>query len=298
MTDVNKYSGTDIYENKLRESMPDVLDILLIDRTKSNEEKISNIIWANDNYKKYGTLEYSATSEIIPELITGDNEGLIKPRALKSLEIKKQRTKNIAEVYTPTWVVKQQNDEIDDRYRDDDIETYVKRTWLEVTCGEAPYMATRYNMETGEIIPIENRVGFIDRKLNRLNKEINDKAEWQRLVLESYKASYGFEWNGDSLLLARENLLYTYRDYYVLKWSEEPILGLFKEVANIISYNVFQMDGLKFIIPFSEKREKTNYGQMSLFDTDEEEWIITPGIPALIMNWNLNKLVRFDEGES
>jgi hypothetical protein len=70
-------------------------------------------------------------------------------------------------------------------------------------------MATRYDMGTGEIIPLAERVGFIDRKLSRINAEVTDKAEWQRLVELAYKASYGFEWNGDSLLLARENLLYT-----------------------------------------------------------------------------------------
>lgn len=118
------------------------------------------------------------------------------------------------------------------------------------------YMATRYDMETGEIIPFIERVGFVDRKLQRINNEVDDKAEWHRLVEEAYKASYGFEWNGDSLLLARENLLYTYQDYYIYKWKEKPTHGLLKEIAEIISYNIFQMDGLKYIIPLSEKRER------------------------------------------
>ncbi len=71
-------------------------------------------------------------------------------------------------------------------------------------------MVSRYVMETGELIPIEDRVGFVDRKLRRNNKEVSDEAEWQRLVELAYQSSYGFEWSGDSLLLARENLLYTY----------------------------------------------------------------------------------------
>ena len=116
-------------------------------------------------------------------------------------------------------------------------------------------MATRYDMETGKVVSLEDRVGFVDRKLARINREITDKAEWQRLVELAYKSSYGFEWSGDSLLIARENLLYTYRDYYFDKWHEEPLYGLFEEIAKIISYNVFQMDGLKYIIPLTEKRE-------------------------------------------
>lgn len=213
----DKIYRSDILENVIRERMPNILDILLIDRTTSTGQETKNIIWANDNYLKYGTKSYGATQHIYPPLITGSNGYLIMPRALKDKKLQKARTKSKAEVFTPTWIVKKQNDEVDKNYQNDDLEVYVKRKWLEITCGEAPYMATRYDMGTGEIIPLTERVGFVDRKLKRINSEVEDKAEWQRLVEEEYKASYGFEWNGDSLLLARENLLYTYWDYYFEK---------------------------------------------------------------------------------
>lgn len=295
---INEYSLTDISENKVRDYMPGILDILLIDRTTSTARTKKNIIWANENYVKYGYKAYAARAQIKPELVTGLMGQVIKPRALKSRELQKERTKSKAEVFTPTWIVKKQNDQVDRNYLEDDLETYVKRTWIEITCGEAPYMATRYDMETGEVIPLGERVGFVDRKLKRINKEVEDKAEWQRLVEESYKASYGFEWNGDSLLLARENLLYTYRDYYFEKWLEEPLYGLFEEVAEIISYNIFQMDGLKYIIPLTEKREKVVGIQMSLFDEiePEEQWIIKSGKRVKIMNWRTNKMEFFDKG--
>lgn len=236
--------------------MPDILNILLIDRTTSTANGTHNIIWANKNYLKYDSKRYAMTAEIKPELITGLMEGIIRPRALKTKEIQKRRTKSKAEVFTPTWIVKKQNDEVDNDFANDDLETYVKRTWLEITCGEAPYMTTRYDMDTGKTIPIAKRVGFIDRKLARINKEVDGKLEWQRLVEESYKSSYGFEWNGDSLLLARENLLYTYRDNFLIKWHTEPTLILLRLIAKIISYNVFQMDGLKYTIPLTERKEK------------------------------------------
>jgi len=232
-------SSTDILENTIREQMPGILDILLIDRTASTSKKKKNIIWANENYVKFGSKAYAATAQMLPELVTGRMGNIIKPRALKSKEMQKERTKSKAEVFTPTWIVKKQNDEIEKDYINDDLETYVKRTWLEITAGEAPYMATRYDMETGEIVPLTKRVGFVDRKLKRINAEVDDKAEWQRLVVEAYKSSYGFEWSGDSLLLARENLLYTYRDYYFQKWLEEPTYGFFANIAKNISYNIF-----------------------------------------------------------
>lgn len=150
---------------------------------------------------------------------------------------------------------KKQNDALDEHHTQDDLDTYVKRTWLEITCGEAPYMATRYDMQTGEFIPLAERVGFVDRKLCRINHEIHDKKLWQKFAIQAYQASYGFEWSGDSLLLARENLLYTYRDYYIKKWESEPMLKDMKKIATVISYNLFQMDGLKYIIPLSDTHQ-------------------------------------------
>ena len=295
--DNNAIVMSDIIEDDIRTKMPHILEILLIDRTTSTTKASHNIIWANDHYKEYNAVSCVATAQMKPELITGKSGVRIMPRALKTVALQKKRTKTKAEVFTPTWIVKKQNDVADSDYKSDDLETYTRRKWLEITCGEAPYMATRYDMETGEIVPLSERVGFVDRKLARINREVTDKAEWQRLVELAYKASYGFEWNGDSLLLARENLLYTYSDYYIDKWGTPPIYGLFEEIAKIISYNIFQMDGLNFTIPLSEKREKVTNYQISLFDLDEsekEEWRIVPGKRVKIMNWDTNKMEFFD----
>lgn len=287
----------DISESNIRERMPEILDILLIDRTTSTVKIIKNIIWANDNYLEYGN-EYSAISQIKPVLITGQMGRIIMPRALKSRELQRERTKSKAEVFTPLWMVEKQNDVLEQGYFNDALETYIQRKWLEITCGEAPYMVTRYDMETGDVVPLTKRVGFVDRKLQRINNEINDKAEWQRLVEKAYQSSYGFEWNGDSLLLARENLLYSYRDYYLAKWDAEPTHGLFKDIAEIISYNVFQMDGLKFIIPLTERRELVLEQQIDLFDDEssKQQWIIYPGKRVKIMNWDKKKMEFFDKG--
>lgn len=295
---IKNISTVNIQENLLRETMPSILDILLYDRTTSTKRKKNNIIWANENYIQYGFKDYSPESQIRANLITGSHGKLIMPRALKNNEQKRERTKSKAEVFTPTCVVKKQNDELDKEYQNDDLETYVNRKWLEITCGEAPYMTSRYDMETGKIIPIEKRVGFIDRKLKKINSIVYDRENWQSLVEKAFKSSYGFEWSGDSLLIARENLLYTYRDYYYEKWGEEPFYGLFENIAEIISYNVFQMDGLKYIIPLSEKKEKVINEQLSLFDDDEleERWIVKKGKRVKIMNWKTNKMEFFDRG--
>lgn len=302
LQDVCEYSKSDmslsnVMEDDIRTQMPHILEILLHNRTTSKAKTVQNIIWANDNYKDFGTDSYAATAQIRPELITGNRGKLIMPRALKTAELQKKRTKIKAEVFTPTWIVKKQNDAVDADYKVDDLEMYTRRKWLEITCGEAPYMATRYDMETGEVIPLSGRVGFVDRKLARINAEVADKAEWQRLAELAYKASYGFEWNGDSLLLARENLLYTYRDYYVDKWGEPPMIGLLEEIAKIISYNIFQMDGLSYTIPLTERKERVQQDQLSLWDTfEKEEWRIVPGKRVKIMNWDTDQMEFFDKG--
>lgn len=286
-----------IYESILNETMPTVLSILLIDRTTSTVRKTKNIIWANDRYVDRDSMRFSPTQEISIESITGRYEGIIMPRALKTKEEQKQRTKSKAEVFTPLWIVKLQNDAIDENYTEDDIDTYINRKWLEITCGEAPYMATRYDMESGEPIELDKREGFLDRKLRRINKEIDDKALWQHYVEQAYKSSYGFEWNGDSLLLARENLLYTYCDFFRSKWKGEPSLHLLESIATIISYNVFQMDGLKYIIPLSGKKIKEEQYELSLFgdETPGVKWKVIPGKRVKIMNWKTNRMVYFDK---
>lgn len=299
------FDVANISEHDLHQFLPEILALLLRDRTRSAySKKRQNIIWANNNYLAHGK-KYEATYQITSDLITGKKGSLIVPRALKSKAQQKERTKTKAEVFTPSWVVEKQNNALNENFINDDLETYVSRTWLEITCGEAPYMVNRYEMATGEIIPINDRVGFVDKKLKRINHEIQHQAKWQTLVEKAYQSSYGFEWNGDSLLLARENLLLTYRDYYIEKWQVEPTYLYFKKIAEIISYNVFQMDGLKCILPLSDtdsmSMSKINqyYGQqMDLFDEQLCQKTNLPKIQGKrvkIMDWKQRKMVFFDE---
>ncbi len=152
------------------------------------------------------------------------NLPLIKPRALKSDAEKFLRTRKIAEVFTPTKIVKQMVDALDDKKIDS--------RWLEITCGEAPFITNRYDAESGEKIPFENRAGILDRKL----RAAKNFSEAKRAV----QSVYGYELQGDSLLIARANVLLTFADA-VKDFSENDLA----EVAEIISWNFFQFDGLK-----------------------------------------------------
>ena len=275
----------DISEEQLAMESADLLKILLKDRTTKK-----NIVWATHSYELLGK-GFAPSDRITPSRVTGTYANLIQPRSEKSKYEQKDRTKIRAEVFTPTWLVEKQNGYVEAELEAMDLEDYIQLRWLEITCGEAPYMVTRYDTVTGEEIPLAERVGFVDRKLQRISREVSDEATFYKLVKEAYRASYGYEYQGDSLLLARENLLATFEDYYLAKTGNQPTLEQKKEIATIISYNVFQMDGLKKISPYSATQEQSQ--QLSLF-SDELEVEQAEESKTQIKDWEKNKMIGFE----
>lgn len=90
---------------------------------------------------------------------------------------------------------------------------YVDSRRLEITCGEAPYLVSRYDVSTSELIDsIEQRIGQLDRKLRVVNENASDYNEWVKWAIRAFEASYGYEYQGDNLLIARVNLLLTFID--------------------------------------------------------------------------------------
>ena len=275
----------DISEEQLAMESAGLLKILLKDRTTKK-----NIVWATHSYELLGK-GFAPSDRITPSRVTGTYANLIQPRSEKSKYEQKDRTKIRAEVFTPTWLVEKQNGYVEAELEALDLEDYIQVRWLEITCGEAPYMVTRYDTVTGEEIPLSERVGFVDRKLQRISHEVSDEATFYELVKKAYRASYGYEYQGDSLLLARENLLATFEDYYLVKTGNQPTLEQKKEIATIISYNVFQMDGLKKISPYSAKQEQSQ--QLSLF-SDELEVQEVEESKTQIKDWKKNKMIGFE----
>ena len=109
------------------------------------------------------------------------------------------------------------------------------------------------------------RVGFLDRKLHIVSKYCDKPKEWLHWAKEAYEASYGYEWQGDNVLIARENLLYT---LITIKGQvrRSPSLAVQHEFAEIISWNIFQMDGIKYVVPMSCHHEiRVVPGELTLF---------------------------------
>lgn len=278
-------------EDKLLRNTPELLKILLRDRTTNK-----NIIWATSTYERYGK-GYGEKDPIKLQSIMDENANFVKPRTGKLTYQQKERTKGRAEVFTPTWIVALQNQVIEQEFQGLPLEEYVSKTWLEITCGEAPYMVSRYDAVTGDGLPTKERVGFVDRKLQRINAEVVDEKTWLKMVDKAYQASYGYEFQGDSLLIARENLLYTFIDYYQEKFGKRPELKLQKNIATIISHNVFQMDGLQKTVPYTEVDFELNVvEQLDLFGESSQEeqlTLATPGTPVKIKNWQTKKVWEF-----
>ena len=293
----------DILENTLRRT-GDLLDILLLDRTTKK-----NIIWATDSYERLGK-EFAVKKRITSKLVTGKYGLVIQPRAAKDQEEQSRRTKDKAEVFTPLKIVDQMNRALDNQLPDkSNWQDYVRELKLEITCGEAPFIVSRYNpmAHTGKLIKLENRVGFLDRKLKTVSKFCHKKDEWLFWTKEAFKASYGYEWQGYNVLLARENLLYTLIDYYEAKFQRRPTIKIQEEFAEIISWNIFQMDGLRYVVPMSCHHE-TNIvlGELTLFGKtpntiDEHECegckfnrsCKHNGRYAKIMDWSKDEVIRF-----
>lgn len=281
----------DIKENDLLKLDPRIVDVLLQDKTTGK-----NLIWATDNYSHLGK-GYEENNFMTKELITGTNGEVIKPRCEKSKEEQQLRIRQKAEVFTPTWICNSQNNLVDeawfgradvfniiygqgwhptDRIEFPNSAQYGLGTWtdyislvrMEISCGEAPYLVSRYDTITGIELPIPMRIGLLDRKLRVLNERVKTRKSWVRFAKIAVQSCYGYDWQGDNVFLARENILQTVEDYYEAKFDEQLSIEIVLQFADIIAWNIFQMDGIKYTVPNSCDRVRTEpkIEQPSIFD--------------------------------
>lgn len=322
MTKNTTENKIDILENSVMKLDPKLLTILLQDKNSGK-----NIIWATDNYVSYG-VGFSKNDEIYTLSITGTNGNIIKPRIEKTKKEQQNRIKEKAEVFTPSWVCNKQNNLIDNAWfgRENVFNIEHEKTWittkgkikfptadgkswedyvaanrLEISCGEGPYLASRYDTVTGKAIAIKNRIGMLDRKLRIVSENVSIEAEWYKWAKRAVQSVYGYDWQGDNVLLTRENLLYTFIDYYVAKFDVYPIKEYLREIAEILAWNIWQMDGLKFVIPDSCHNEK-KIEYLIWGEEIHEEYCEGcrknnrnkhNGIYCYIMDWEKKKRVKF-----
>ena len=238
---------------------------LLVDKTTGE-----NIIFAEDEYEGYDLTDHY-TEDIMKELIASKQ---LNYRVRKSLEHQKARTKKNAEVFTPSWICDQM---ITMCEPPEDWQEFVQSTWLEITCGECPYLVNLYDSKKKEKVPIDKRIGVLDRKFRLINKHIvqkdftNEKSykrKWIDTMYDAMRSTYGYEFQGDNLFIARVNVLRCFVENFYVKWNKMPPDATIRKAIEIIQWNLWQMDGLKDTVPFSDT-------------------------PAKIMDWKLNEVIEF-----
>lgn len=268
-----------------------VLPILLQDHTTGD-----NIIWATNSYTELGE-GFQETDQITPELLLSDNGALIQPRVYKALTDQQARTKSRAEVFTPSWTVNLMNNYCDEEWfgrpnvfntqEDSHWETvnepitfpegktwqnYIDSTRLEITCGEAPYIVSRYDAATGEMIPVQDRIGLLDRKLRVVSENTSDSKEWYSWAVKALQSCYGYEFQGDSLLIGRINVLMSMEEHFFNRFKRHLTDKRIRELAEIISWNFWQMDGLTDCVPFDEPVEKEEPEMEYAFEAFGDFW--------------------------
>jgi type II restriction enzyme len=279
-----------------------------------------NIVWATDTYQPYGS-EYEKQKQMNANLsIKLIKDGIMLPRIMKTKEQQDERTKDKAEVFTPSWICNKMNNYCDEQWfnrknvfniensdntwttinkkiefdndSDKAWQKYVDSRRIEITCGEAPYIVSRYDATTGENLKINDRIGILDRKLRIVNENANNEEEWLKWTYRSYESVYGFEFQGDNLLFARLNLVQTFIDYYTDRFSKEPTDKMIDRIANIVSWNLWQMDGLRDTIPFETPKDE--FQQISFYDFfANAEKTERSSVYCKIKDWRSNKIIEY-----
>ena len=240
----------------------DIIEQLLLDRTRSME-MTHNIIWATGD-------------QPMAEITEADTHSIV-PRCQKPKDIQRGRTKSKAEVFTPVWVVNQMVNHADavwferenvfnvpsedehtwtptDRvdFGTKDWREYVTSNRLEITCGEGAFLTTRYDNATGEPIPINQRVGMLDRKLRVVSENCDTPYHWFLWARKALESTFGYEYQGDSLYLARRNVLEAVCEACEAKWGDGLTIEQMDTLVGIITWNLWQMDGLTDCVPMTD----------------------------------------------
>ena len=293
-----------------------VLDTLLEDKSTGK-----NIIWATDPPEELQTVMYEPVtdrSQITTQQLVLTHYEVVLPRMMKQTDTQQQRTRKKGEVFSPAWVCNKMNNALDADWFSglgagetagqftvelpqgwQTVETpvqfpacggktpawvqYVQSRRLEVTCGEAPFLASRYDAATGEMIPVARRIGILDRKLRVVSENAATEDEWRKYATHAVQSTYGYEYQGDNLLLARVNLLLTYAEHLQARWQRKPTKEELQPIANIISWNLWQMDGLHLSVPGGKPQPETE--QLDLFSMFGAAEPQPPTVSCKVKNW-------------
>ncbi len=286
----------------------------LLDPLLKNRTTEENIVWGTSHYRKHGK-RYGEDQQITTSLITGRHSGIIQSRTGKDIASQADRTKSYAEVFTPASVCSLMIDYADMQWFEIPDSEYgmelppveerdipQSKTWqdyvlfrcLELTCGEAPFLVMRYDATTGDAIEIPDRMGILDRKLRMVRKYAKSE-EWLEWVFKSFESVYGYEFQGDSVVIARINMLLEFEETLQVMLGRFPSEAEYQRVIEICTWNLIQMDGLTGCPPFVQAK----FEQSVLFGDSED---VLPDQLCMMYDWGEmyqkalkgNRTMKFD----
>ena len=177
---------------------------------------------------------------------------------------------------------------------------YVKALRLEVSCGEAPYLTSRYDTtQMNYWLEPDFRIGLLDRKLRIVTQVCKKKGwsadKWIAWSTEALQSCYGFEWQGDNVLLARENMLYAMLETFQAAFKGVGVeISIVRRWAEIVSWNVWQMDGIKFVVPNTCGKKKDMLGgPIKCAGCAKNDVKLHDGVRCRVMDWETGKPVLF-----
>lgn len=329
----NNIVNADLTADLQRTYGKETLEALVADHSTGK-----NIIWADDEYVQLDegvtprNRGYQPNDEITLEKINGH---VIEPRVVKDADRQAWRTKQKAEVFTPSWLCEAMNDRMDAAFlgiepeprrkkaqqlphsakmaklftaltRDNRWKMYVDSRLLEITCGEAPFICSPYDATTGDLIPVRERIGFLDRKLQVVSHFVADPEQWFSWATRALQASYGYEYQGDNLLIARINVFNTIADHMSEHCGSLPNASQAHLLARVISRNLWQMDGLTGFSPAEKDffdTSKAVQGTLGISGAETDPRLGTASNKAtpckIIFNWQTsspeNKVVKYND---
>ena len=246
------------------------------------------IVWATDAYADLGE-GFQARDCITSARIRSLSPFRLRPRAAKSVATRASRTKTHAEVFTPLHVCRRMIDSVPFPSRP---EAFLRATCLEIACGEAPFLVQRYDPGTGRLVPPGERHGILDRKLRLCSELADGKERFLKLALAAVRSVYGCELQGDSLLIARINVLLSVLDAYCGRFGSRPDHSTaLRPFALAIAWNLFQVDMLTGTVPFLPPPDAPDVPGLFPLAEEENAEAPTPASPPgpRVKKWTTRK---------
>ena len=198
-----------------------------------------------------------------------------------------KRKANKAEVYTPYACVKKMTD----LFWDDPGVRKLSSTYLEITCGEAPFITTLRDMQDGRLIPPDERVGILDRKLAEADRLAETDSDFLPLAYLALTSVYGYEFQGDNLFFGRCNVMTCFLEAYERRYKASAPAWVVNEAAEVVRWNFWQMDGLSCRLPiYGKNGEGLHHCKTK---KAKEEWL-KGTTQCMIKDWDTGEIGPFE----